>query len=50
MIDAILDFSIFGDYLTLGGVGFVVGVAAPIGFRLIGYVVDSVRITLKGVS
>lgn len=44
----LLDMSMFGDYLTVGAVGFVVGVLAPMGFRLIGYVVDSVKTTLKG--
>lgn len=33
----------FGDCLALGGAGFVVGVLAPIGFRLIGYFLDVVR-------
>lgn len=36
-----------GDCLTLGGVGFVVGVVLPLGFRLIGYVVDSVKLVLR---
>lgn len=39
---------IFNDYLAVGAVGFVVGVLAPIVFRAIGYVVDSVKVVLKG--
>lgn len=38
----------FGDVLTVGAVGFVAGVLFPFGFRLIGYVIDSVRKALKG--
>lgn len=41
-----LDLSMFGEYLELGGFGFVFGVLIPFGFRLIGYVVDSVRVVL----
>lgn len=45
MID-LVDITMFGDYLQLGGCGFVFGVLVPFGFRLIGYVVDSVRVVL----
>lgn len=38
-----VDFTIFGDLLTLGNVGFVAGVLMPFAFRLVGYVFDSVR-------
>lgn len=41
-----LDLSMFGEYLQLGGCGFVFGVLVPFGFRLIGYVVDSVKVVL----
>lgn len=44
----ILDMALFGDCLTVGAAGFVVGVAAPMMFRIIGYVVDSVRVIVKG--
>lgn len=43
---SILDLSMFGEYLQLGGCGFVFGVLVPFGFRLIGYVVDSVKVVL----
>ena len=44
----ILNIEMFGDYLKIGGFGFVFGVLIPFGFRLIGYVVDSVKVvTLK---
>lgn len=42
-----VDLEILGDCLTLGGVGFVVGVVIPLGFRLLGYVVDSVKLVLR---
>lgn len=38
---------LIADMLALGSVGFVVGVAFPIGARLIGYIVDSVRHVLR---
>lgn len=44
----LIDVSLFGDALTVGTVGFVAGVLFPFAFRLIGYVVDSVRVVLKG--
>lgn len=37
-----------GDLLTVGAVGFVAGVLAPLAFRLIGYIIDSVRLITKG--
>lgn len=33
----------FGDMLKLGGLGFVLGAVLPLGARLIGGIVDSVR-------
>lgn len=39
---------IVGDLLTLGGVGFVAGLAFPLAARLIGWIVDSVWLILKG--
>lgn len=38
----IVDVELLGDYLSLGGLGFVFGVALPFGFRLIGYFADGV--------
>lgn len=38
---------VLADMLTLGSVGFVAGVLLPLAFRLVGYVVDSVRVVLK---
>lgn len=38
---------VLNDMLTLGGVGFVAGVLMPLAFRLVGYVIDSVRTVLK---
>lgn len=42
MVD-IVDMTMFGEYLSVGALGFVAGVLAPIAARLIGYVVDAVR-------
>lgn len=40
-----------GDLLAVGTAGFVAGVIAPLAFRVIGYVVDSVRVvTMEGVK
>lgn len=39
-MEALVDISLFGDCLTLGGVGFVFGVALPLGSRLVAYVID----------
>lgn len=36
----LVNVALFGDYLALGGVGFVFGVAIPFAFRAIAYVVD----------
>ena len=47
-MNELIDISLFGDALTVGTVGFVAGVLFPFAFRLIGYVVDSVRVVLKG--
>lgn len=44
----IIDPSLVGDCLTVGTVGFIAGVLFPFAFRLIGYVVDSVKVVLKG--
>lgn len=35
------------DLLVVGTAGFVAGVIAPLAFRVIGYVVDSVRVVTK---
>ena len=42
MITDFIDLSMLGDFLTLGGVGLVVGVLSPLAFRLIGYVMDTI--------
>lgn len=38
---------VMGDMLTLGGVGFAFGVLMPLGFRLVGYVIDAVRLIVE---
>lgn len=43
-----IDLALLGDLLALGGAGFFAGVAFPLAFRLIGYVVDSVLLVVKG--
>lgn len=43
-----IDLNLMNDVLAVGAAGFVIGVVIPLGARLIGYVIDSVRITLKG--
>lgn len=45
----IIDMAVMSDLLEVGALGFVAGVLLPFGFRLIGYVVDSVRTVFKGV-
>lgn len=42
-----LQIGLFGDVLAVGAAGFVAGVLFPFGFRLIGYVIDSVRKSLR---
>lgn len=41
-----IDLDILGEMLEVGALGFVAGVVIPFGFRLIGYVIDSVRVVL----
>lgn len=43
-----LDLNLVNDVLAVGAAGYVIGVVVPLGARLIGYVIDSVRVTLKG--
>lgn len=43
----ILDIQVFTDALGVGALGYVGGVLLPWAFRLVGYVVDSVRVVLK---
>lgn len=45
----IVDISLLGDLLEVGASGFVIGVLVPFGFRLIGYVVDSVKAIIGGI-
>lgn len=50
MLDSI-DVQLVTDLLAVGAVGFIGGVLFPMAFRLIGYVVDSVKlVTMKEVS
>lgn len=39
----LISVDMFGDMLKLGGLGFVLGAVLPLGFRLIGGIVDSAR-------
>lgn len=41
-----IDSDVLGEMLSLGGLGFVAGVILPFSFRLIGYVIDSVRVVI----
>lgn len=36
----LVNVDLLSDYLALGGVGFVFGVAIPLAFRVIAYVID----------
>lgn len=48
---ALMDYvnvQILDDLLAVGTVGFVIGVLLPLGFRLIAYVVDSVKVVIRG--
>lgn len=47
MLAEVLNIEILQDLLAVGTVGFVLGVLMPFGFRLIGYVVDTVRVVLR---
>lgn len=47
MMETIVDVNLIGDCLTLGGVGFVVGICLPLGSRLVAYVVDGALLFLK---
>lgn len=47
-MSGLIDVTMISDMLALGGVGLVAGVLAPFAFRLVGYVVDSVRKVTKG--
>lgn len=44
----LIDVSLVSDVLTVGAVGFVFGVILPFGFRVVGYVVDSVKVIVEG--
>lgn len=39
--------SILGDLLGVGRLGFVAGVALPLAFRLVGYVLDMVKAVVR---
>lgn len=41
-----VDMNLLGDLLEVGTLGFVAGVLIPFGFRLIGYVIDAVKVVL----
>ena len=42
-----IDMQVFTDALSVGALGFVGGVLIPWAFRLVGSVVDSVRVVLR---
>lgn len=43
-----IDTSLLGDLITIGAVGFIAGVLFPFVFRLVGYIVDSVKVVIRG--
>lgn len=43
-----IEASYIGDILAVGTVGFLAGVLFPFAFRVIGYVVESVKVVMKG--
>lgn len=43
----ISDAPVFGDMLTLGIVGFVAGFCIPMAFRIVGWLIESVRLVLQ---
>lgn len=47
-MEGIVNADMLGDLLAVGAVGFVAGVVLPFGFKLISYVVESVKVVLKG--
>lgn len=47
MITDFVNIQMFGDFLTLGSVGLVVGVLFPLIFRLIGYVIDFIWVVIS---
>lgn len=42
-----IDMQTFNDLLAVGSVGLIIGVALPWVFRLIGFVVDAVRLVVE---
>lgn len=42
----LIDLGVLGDLLEVGALGFVAGVLLPFGFRLIGYVIDTVKVVI----
>lgn len=47
-IEDFVNTGIIADLLGLGSLGFVGGVALPFAFRLVGFVVDAVRVVVRG--
>lgn len=46
MIDALVNVDLFTELLALGGAGFLGGVVLPLFFRIVGYVIDMVKLIL----
>lgn len=44
---AMVDAQVFADLLSVGALGFVGGVLLPWPFRLVGYVVDVVKVLIR---
>lgn len=44
MIDSIINVELFADLLALGSAGILGGMVLPLIFRLVGYVVDVVKL------
>ena len=43
-----IDTSLLSDLVTVGAVGFLAGVLFPFIFRFVGYIVDSVKVVIRG--
>lgn len=46
-VNGIVNITLFSDLLAVGTVSLVIGAALPFVFRLVGFVVDAVRLVLK---
>lgn len=47
MIDGLIDAELLSDFLAIGCISFVAGSLLPLAFRLVGWVVDIVRVVIK---